>query len=153
MEPRDLVIELTEHAAIDSSHAPMLERLRHAGVRVAIDDFGSGFSSLGRSTQLPVDLLKLDRSFVASMLASDHDVRLFADVARLARTLDMGLIAEGIETDDVAQLLLDSGVVTGQGFLYSAALPERDVVRWVVERSVGGTAAPSGFAGAVTSGG
>jgi EAL domain-containing protein (putative c-di-GMP-specific phosphodiesterase class I) len=136
MEPRELVLELTEHAAIDREHAPMLERLRKAGVRVAIDDFGSGFSSLGQSTQLPVDLLKLDRSFVTSMLASDHDVRLFADLARLASTLDMDLIAEGIETDEVAQLLLASGILTGQGFLYSPALPERDAVRWIAERSV-----------------
>jgi diguanylate cyclase (GGDEF)-like protein len=153
MEPRELVLELTEHAAIDRAHAPMLERLRQAGVRVAIDDFGSGFSSLGQSTRLPVDLLKLDRSFVASMLESDHDVRLFADLARLASTLDMDLIAEGIETDDVAQLLLTSGIVTGQGFLYSPALPESDAVHWIVERSVIAGSEPSGLADVIASGG
>jgi len=135
MEPRELVLELTEHAAIERAHAPMLQRLRAAGVRIAIDDFGSGFSSLGQSTQLPVDLLKLDRSFVSSMLDSDHDVRLFADLARLATTLDMDLIAEGIETADVAQLLLASGIATGQGFLYSPALPEQDAAGWIAARS------------------
>jgi len=136
MAPRELVLELTEHAAIDRKYAPVLERLRRVGVRVAIDDFGSGFSSLGQSTQLPVDLLKLDRSFVTSMLGSDHDVRLFSDLARLASTLDMDLIAEGIETEEVARLLLASGISAGQGFVYSAALPEQEAVRWVVERTV-----------------
>jgi diguanylate cyclase (GGDEF)-like protein len=153
MEPRELVLELTEHAAIDRTHAPMLERLRQAGVRVAIDDFGSGFSSLGQSAQLPVDLLKLDRSFVTSMLASGHDVRLFADLARLASTLDMDLIAEGIETDDVAQLLLASGIATGQGFLYSHALPEHDAARWVVTRCTVGGSAPSDLAEVAASAG
>ena len=135
MEPRELVLELTEHAAVERSHAPMLERLRAAGIRVAIDDFGSGFSSLGQSAQLPVDVLKLDRSFVSSMLASDQDAMLFADLARLATTLDVDLIAEGIETEDVAQLLFASGIVIGQGFLYSPALPEQDVPGWVAARA------------------
>jgi diguanylate cyclase (GGDEF)-like protein len=132
MEPRELVLELTEHAAIDRAHAPMLDRLRSAGVRIAIDDFGSGFSSLGQSTQLPVDVLKLDRSFVSNLLASEHDEGVFADLARLARTLGMGLVAEGIETCEVADMLLRSGIITGQGFLYSPALPESAAVRWIV---------------------
>jgi diguanylate cyclase (GGDEF)-like protein len=132
MEPRELVLELTEHAAIDRAYAPMLDRLRSAGVRIAIDDFGSGFSSLGQSTQLPVDLLKLDRSFVAGLLASDHDPSIFADLARLSHTLGMSLVAEGIETCEVAEMLLGAGIATGQGFLYSPALPEADAVRWVL---------------------
>jgi diguanylate cyclase (GGDEF)-like protein len=139
MEPRELVLELTEHAAIDRAHAAMLGRLRAHGVRVAIDDFGSGFSSLGQSTQLPVDVLKLDRSFVASLLASDHDPGLFADLARLARTLGMDLVAEGIETEEVAQLLLASGIATGQGFHYSRALPEPEAVHWVAASGLGAT--------------
>lgn len=135
MEPRELVLELTEHAAVDRTFAPMLDRLRAAGVRIAVDDFGSGFSSLGQSTQLPVDVLKLDRSFVSSLLASDHDPSVFADLARLANTLGMDLIAEGIETSEVADLLLGAGIITGQGFLYSPALPEADAARWIVANS------------------
>jgi len=131
MEPRELVLELTERAAIDQTHAPMLDRLRAAGVRIAVDDFGSGYSSLGQSTQLPVDILKLDRSFVSGLLASDHDSGVFADLARLARTLGMWLIAEGIETCEVADLLLAADIRTGQGFLYSPALPESEVVGWI----------------------
>jgi diguanylate cyclase (GGDEF)-like protein len=141
MEPRELVLELTEHMAIDRAHAPMLDRLRSAGVRIAVDDFGSGFSSLGQSTQLPVDLLKLDRSFVASLLGSDHDPAIFADLARLSRTLGMALIAEGIETDEVAEMLLAAGITIGQGFLYSPALPESEAVGWIVASREGALSA------------
>jgi diguanylate cyclase (GGDEF)-like protein len=151
MEPRELVLELTEHTAIDRTHAPMLDRLRAVGVRIAVDDFGSGFSSLGQSTQLPVDLLKLDRSFVAGLLASDHDLGIFADLARLSTTLGTVLIAEGIETEEVADMLLTAGIATGQGFLYSPALPESDAVRWVV--SSRGVALPGNLPDPVTAGG
>jgi diguanylate cyclase (GGDEF)-like protein len=131
MNPHELVLELTEHTAIDSSHAPMLEGLRATGVRIAVDDFGSGYSSLGQSTRLPVDILKLDRSFVMSLVESDRDARLFVDLARMAGTLGMRLIAEGIETPEVAELLRDAGIALGQGFLYSRALPEDAIVEWV----------------------
>jgi len=131
MNPHELVLELTEHAAIDTAHAPMLERLRARGIRIAIDDFGSGYSSLGQSTRLPVDILKLDRSFVMGLVESDHDASLFVDLARMARTLGMHLIAEGIETPEVAELLRAAGVGLGQGFLYSRALPEEAIVDWV----------------------
>jgi len=131
MHPDELVLELTEHAAVDVSHAPMLERLRAKGVRIAIDDFGSGYSSLGQSTRLPVDILKLDRSFVMSLVGSEHDARLFVDLAQMAATLGMHLIAEGIETAEVAELLRSAGIGLGQGFLYSRALPEDAIVEWV----------------------
>jgi EAL domain-containing protein (putative c-di-GMP-specific phosphodiesterase class I) len=134
--PEEVVLELTERAAIDQQHAEMLGRLRRAGVRIAVDDFGSGFSSLAQSTRLPVDVLKLDRSFVTSMLASGNDARLFVDMARLASTLGMSLIAEGVETSEVAEVLVGSGIGTGQGFFYSPALAEVDVVRWIA--SAGG---------------
>jgi sensor c-di-GMP phosphodiesterase-like protein len=135
MDPGELVLELTEHTAVDVAHADMLERLRAAGIGIAVDDFGSGYSSLGQSTQLPVDILKLDRSFVVGVLESDHDLGLFADLARLADTLGMGITAEGIETAEVAAMLLDAGILTGQGFLFTRALPESELVDWVRARA------------------
>ena len=140
MEPRELVLELTERAAVDRALAPTLGRLRSAGVRIAVDDFGSGYSSLGQSTRLPVDVLKLDRSFVSSLVASDHDPAIFGDIAQLARTLGMTLVAEGIETEDVAIMLRASGIAFGQGYLFSPALPEQETVRWILgagQRSAG----------------
>jgi diguanylate cyclase (GGDEF)-like protein len=144
MEPRELVLELTEHTAVDRSLAATLGRLRSAGVRIAVDDFGSGYSSLGLSTRLPVDVLKLDRSFVSGLLCSDHDPAIFGDIARLARTLGMGLIAEGIETEDVAVMLRASGIVFGQGYLFSPALPEQEAVRWVRARGLRGADGDAG---------
>ena len=138
MEPRELVLELTEHIAVDRSLAPILGRLRSAGIRIAVDDFGSGYSSLGQSTRLPVDILKLDRSFVAGLLGSDHDPAIFRDIAQLARTLGMGLVAEGIETQEVASILRGSGIALGQGFLFSPALPEQEALRWILGAAQGG---------------
>jgi len=132
MDAGELVLELTERSAIDQRHGPMLERLRASGVRIAVDDFGSGFSSLGQSASLPVDVLKLDRSFVTSMLESGTGPGLFSDVAQFARTLGMSLVAEGIESVSVADVLLQAGIETGQGFLYSPALAEQEIVRWIV---------------------
>ena len=131
VEPAELLLELTERTAIDEQHSAMLERLRATGIRIAVDDFGSGFSSLGQSARLPVDVLKLDRSFVTSMLESDNETGLFSDMAQLARTLGVSLIAEGIETPAVADVLLKAGIAAGQGFLYSPALAEQETVRWV----------------------
>lgn len=131
MNPHELVLELTEHTAIGAAHAPTLERLRDIGVRIAIDDFGSGYSSLGQSTRLPADILKLDRTFVSGLLEKEHDARLFTDLARMARTLGVQLIAEGIEAPEVAELLRTAGIELGQGFLYSRALPAAAVVDWI----------------------
>lgn len=141
MDPGQLVLELTEHTAVDLLHVDMLERLRGTGIRIAVDDFGSGYSSLGQSTRLPVDILKLDRSFVVGVLQSHHDLGLFADLARLADTLGMHLTAEGIETEEVAQMLRSAGIGTGQGFLYTRALPESELVDWVRARGATSQAA------------
>jgi len=132
--PHDLVLELTEHEAVAEEHLPMLTRLRGFGVRVAIDDFGSGFSSLGQSTRLPLDLLKLDRSFVQSLSGDDREQQLFADIARLGRTLGLELTAEGIETEDVESTLRSAGIRHGQGFLYSPAVPEDQLAAWTRAR-------------------
>lgn len=135
--PRELVLELTEGQAVAEEHAAMLTRLRGLGVRIAVDDFGSGFSSLGQSSRLPLDLLKLDRSFVQSLHGHDRDQQLFADIAGLGRTLGLQLTAEGIETPAVAEMLRAAGIGHGQGFLYSRALPSSELVAWIRERRVG----------------
>lgn len=129
--PRDLVLELTEHEAVAEEHMAMLTRLRSFGVRIAVDDFGSGFSSLGQSTRLPLDLLKLDRSFVQSLRGDAREQQLFADIAGMGRTLGLELTAEGIETDDVAAILRAAGIRHGQGFLYSRAIPSAALIAWI----------------------
>jgi diguanylate cyclase (GGDEF)-like protein len=153
--PHDLVLELTEHEAVAEEHTAMLTRLRGFGVRIAIDDFGSGFSSLGQSTRLPLDLLKLDRSFVQSLRGDVREQQLFSDIARMAATLGLELVAEGIETEEVADTLRAAGIRHGQGFLYSRAVPEAALGSWVRERlgtagtGDAGAAALRGAVGAV----
>jgi diguanylate cyclase (GGDEF)-like protein len=132
--PDELMLELTEHEAVNLTYAPMLQRLRDVGVRVAIDDFGTGFSSLSQSAQLPVDMLKLDRSFITSLDGDPRQQQMFADIARLSRTLGLTLVAEGIETDEIVTILRQAEVAYGQGFLFSKALPARDFRAWVKAR-------------------
>jgi diguanylate cyclase (GGDEF)-like protein len=143
VEPRDLVLELTERQAVAHEHSGMLSRLRGAGVRIAIDDFGSGFSSLGQSTRLPLDLLKLDRTFVASLGGDVREQQLFRDVAQFALTLGLELIAEGIETEAVAATLRSAGIRHGQGFLYSRAVPADQLITWVRSRLGTAVAVPT----------
>jgi diguanylate cyclase (GGDEF)-like protein len=148
--PRDLVLELTEHEAVAEEHTEMLSRLRGFGVRIAIDDFGSGFSSLGQSTRLPLDLLKLDRSFVQSLRGDAREQQLFTDIAGMGRTLGLELTAEGIETDDVAAILRAAGIRHGQGYLYSRAVPSSELIGWVKERRGAGGGVSGGGGGALS---
>lgn len=126
----ELMLELTEHEAVDQTFAPMLQRLRQAGVRIAIDDFGTGFSSLSQSAQLPVDMLKLDRSFITSLDGDVRQQQMFSDIAQLSRTLGLTLVAEGIETAQTVTLLQDANVKYGQGFFFSKALPAAAFALW-----------------------
>ncbi len=126
LPPTRLVLEVTETTlAADSDVAiRILQKLREKGIRVAIDDFGVGFSSLGRLTRLPVDILKLDRSFVAALtpgrLHEDQGsgARLVAAVSSLATAVGLQTIAEGIESPGQAQLLRACGFGYGQGYLF-----------------------------------
>lgn len=131
VSPNEVMLELTEHEAVKQSFAPMLQRLRDQGVRIAIDDFGTGFSSLSQSAQLPIDMLKLDRSFITSLEGDSRQQQMFGDIARLGRTLGLSLVAEGIETDTIVTVLRQAGVSYGQGFLFSKALPAAEFASWV----------------------
>lgn len=125
-----LVLELTETYAgrITTSAKADLVRLWKAGVRIAIDDVGTGFSSLAKIVDLPVDIVKIDKQFIAGL---PHDARCAAitqAVLSLGETLGLSTIAEGIETATQRELLMDWGCVLGQGFLFgrSAALDGHD---------------------------
>ncbi len=120
-----LDIEITEGMLQEDSpqEVAMLTRLRTAGIRVAIDDFGTGYSSLSRLAMLPVDTLKIDRSFVAQSLDSSSGSSLVRTIIALARALEMHTVAEGVERPEELELLLQLGCDKSQGFLHSKALP------------------------------
>jgi diguanylate cyclase (GGDEF)-like protein len=116
---RALVLEVTEglFMAPDGVGAATLHRLRQHGVRVAIDDFGTGYSSLSYLDRLPVDILKMDRHFVAALDDISRDATTTRGVIALASSLRLALVAEGIETEAQLEALKDAGCNLGQGYL------------------------------------
>jgi len=124
LDASSLVVEITESTLISDSLLVLreLRQLRKLGVRVAIDDFGMGYSSLSRLRRLPVDIVKIDRSFV-SRVAHDREGAVVQSILDMAASMDLEVVAEGIET--VAQLaaLRARGCVLGQGFYFSQPVP------------------------------
>ncbi len=130
-----LTAEITETGLISELDraATVLDSLRGAGVRVAIDDFGTGYSSLAYLTSLPIDYIKLDRALVAEVDGSKRDRIVVRGIIRIANQLGMGIVAEGVETREQAQLLGRLGCETYQGFLRAAPLDEAALLAMVEE--------------------
>jgi EAL domain-containing protein (putative c-di-GMP-specific phosphodiesterase class I) len=104
-----------------------LKTLSRAGVRIALDDFGTGFASLSHLKRFPVDIIKIDRSFVRDLHRDPDDAAIINAVIQLSRSLGISVVAEGIETEGQHQFLLDAGCAVGQGFLYSEAVAREGV--------------------------
>ncbi len=123
--PTRLEIEVTEDALVSeiSIAKAILTSLKNLGVRVSLDDFGTGYSSLQHLSELPFDTLKIDRSFVKSMNDSDNALMIIRAIVQLAKNLNLGLIAEGIETEQQAALLRALGCEYGQGFYLGRPSP------------------------------
>jgi diguanylate cyclase (GGDEF)-like protein/PAS domain S-box-containing protein len=123
LEPGNLVIELTESTIMYNTDANLerLHRLKALGVRLAIDDFGTGYSSLSYLHRFPIDILKIDRSFVSRLTNSDDGPELARAVITLGETLGLDTVAEGIELEPQVAALLALGCVAGQGFLFARA--------------------------------
>jgi len=123
LKPCDLRLEITETALMDSpnSAAEVLRELRDFGVKIYLDDFGTGYSSLSHLHKLPVDALKIDRSFVRSLVLPDRPA-IVESILALARTLNTSVVAEGIESDVQARELERLGCTHAQGFLFSRPL-------------------------------
>jgi diguanylate cyclase (GGDEF)-like protein/PAS domain S-box-containing protein len=128
LKPCDLRIEITETALMDSPRvaAEVLRQLRDFGVKIYLDDFGTGYSSLSHLHKLPVDALKIDRSFVRSLLLPDRPA-IVESIMALARTLNTSVVAEGIESDVQARELERLGCTHAQGFLFSRPVSTRAV--------------------------
>jgi diguanylate cyclase (GGDEF)-like protein len=120
-----LIVEVTESVAMREPHCvePVLERLRELGVRLAIDDFGAGYSSLARLRELDVDLLKIDRTFLADAATDTRAGRIVNAALDLAGALEMTAVAEGVETAEQRAFLVDRGCALAQGFHLGRPLP------------------------------
>jgi diguanylate cyclase (GGDEF)-like protein/PAS domain S-box-containing protein len=121
----DLELEITESLVMeDVKHSiASLTAIRALGVTVAIDDFGTGFSSLSYLARLPVDTLKIDRSFIIDMTASAQGLALVSTIISLAHSLKLKVVAEGVETEEQSQLLRHHGCDEMQGYLFSRPVP------------------------------
>jgi diguanylate cyclase (GGDEF)-like protein len=124
LPPEHLVIEITESFLIRNERLGVqrLSALRDLGVRLAIDDFGTGYSSLSYLRHLPIDVLKIDRSFIEGLGRSDEDTALVQAILRLARSLDLETIAEGVERPDQRAALADLECTLAQGWHFSRPL-------------------------------
>jgi EAL domain-containing protein (putative c-di-GMP-specific phosphodiesterase class I) len=129
----DLRVEITETALMDSpgEAAELLRDLRNYGVKVYLDDFGTGYSSLSHLHKLPVDALKIDRSFVKSLLVHDRPA-IVESILALARTLKTSVVAEGIESAGQARELERLGCTHAQGYLFSRPISAQAVEKLLV---------------------
>jgi diguanylate cyclase (GGDEF)-like protein len=130
MPPTKLCLEITENAVVRDTvqTATVLNELRQTGVKVAVDDFGTGFSSLAHLKTLPVDAVKIDREFVEHLATSDADRAIVAAVASLSRAFGLDLVAEGVETAEACAQLVALGCTRAQGFYFSRPLPEPELL-------------------------
>lgn len=126
-----LELEFTENALMlgpDDTN-PMVEQLKLLGVQVVIDDFGKGYSSLSYLTRLPVDSLKIDLSFLHGVSDNNRDRAMARAIIALGASLGLRVVAEGVETSDQRQFLVDNKCAFGQGFFYAPGLPVADCTR------------------------
>ncbi len=126
---RRLMLEVTETVAMidPDTTIPVIDELRRLGVRFALDDFGTGYSSLTQLTRIAFDQLKLDRSFVASIHLPGVDATIARSIIALAHSLDLPVLAEGVETKTQARELRDLGAGLCQGFLFSQPIPREQL--------------------------
>jgi diguanylate cyclase (GGDEF)-like protein/PAS domain S-box-containing protein len=141
--PGTLVLEITESALSEpAAVAPVLERIGELGVRIAIDDFGAGFSSLTRLRHLTVHILKLDRSFLAGVPEDGRGSAFIGAILRLATELNLFVVAEGIETEEQLAYLRSAGASHGQGFHLARPMPAAEFTA-LVQTASGRGGAPS----------
>jgi EAL domain-containing protein (putative c-di-GMP-specific phosphodiesterase class I) len=121
LDPTLLKLEITESGLINSPEIAyrVLSDLSDMGVSIALDDFGTGYSSLSYLHRFPIDSLKIDRSFVSALATSERSRAIVKTIVGLAETMQLKLIAEGIEEEETAELLRQMGLRYGQGYLYS----------------------------------
>jgi EAL domain-containing protein (putative c-di-GMP-specific phosphodiesterase class I) len=131
--PQALMLEITEMLLMgdDQQIWSDLAVLRELGVRIAIDDFGTGYSSLGYLRERPIDVVKIDKTFIDDMVSDPEQHALVAGIISLAHTLNLTVIAEGIETERHRDTLAELGCPLGQGYLYASPVGPTEALTWL----------------------
>ncbi len=134
--PEQLELEVTEGTAMfDMENTlSLLRRFKAMGLKLAIDDFGTGYSSLSYLKRFPLDVLKIDQSFVRHLCTDKDDLAIVRAITSLAHSLGLSLIAEGVETSEQEAILRDMGCQEIQGYLYSKPMPAYEVNAWLAAR-------------------
>ena len=135
-----LRLEITESVIMDSAEAAarILGELQAMGLGISIDDFGTGYSSLAYLRRFPIDQFKIDRSFIQDLQQHNESEAIVMAIIRLARSLGLGTVAEGVETAGQRDYLAQSGCDLVQGFLYSRPLPPEEFADWVAQHHKSG---------------
>ena len=128
--PHRLKLELTESLLLSDIEDAVrkMGELRAIGVGFSLDDFGTGYSSLAYLKRLPLDQLKIDQSFVRDVLIDPNDAAIAKTILNLAQSLDLGVVAEGVETEGQRQFLLENGCKSFQGYLFGRPVPLQQLV-------------------------
>jgi EAL domain-containing protein (putative c-di-GMP-specific phosphodiesterase class I) len=134
--PDRLELEITESTMLEdpARTRAILERLSEMGIRLSIDDFGTGYSSLAYLKRLPVDEIKIDRSFVMNMVDDEDDATIVRSTIDLGRNLGLEVVAEGVETGPIWDRLTDLGCTVAQGYYLSRPLPADELTPWLERR-------------------
>lgn len=126
MDTKYLELEITESILVEDIEraVSILWQLKRKGISIALDDFGTGYSSLSYLQRLPIDTLKIDRSFVANLASSPDDVAISKAIIALAQSLELNITAEGVETKAQYEYLQNQGCHEVQGYYFAKPLPE-----------------------------
>jgi len=135
MNPGQLELEITEGVLVGSDAQIKIDlyNLSLSGIQIALDDFGTGYSSLRYLSQLDIHKLKIDRTFIHNLNEGSQNASIVAAIIAMAQSLGITLLAEGIETEEVAELLTRMGCQEGQGYLYQRPLPAAEIERLLAE--------------------
>ncbi len=133
IKPKDIVLEVTENGILEHNETTnsVIKELSENGFRFALDDFGTGFSSLSRLRTMPINLIKIDQSFVRDISHSQHDFEIVKSIAMLANSLGKEVLAEGVEDEDCLALIKKMNIHKCQGYFFAKPMPFEEFITWV----------------------
>lgn len=132
-DPKYLELEITENQIMDNPHVTieLLNLIKSLGIRISIDDFGTGYSSLSYLKKLPIDTLKIDKTFIDEVANNEQDAAISKTIITLAKTLNLNIVAEGVETIEQKDFLLKNECSTVQGYFYHKPMSEEDIYKLI----------------------